>query len=89
MADRQVILHNVGRNLLVIRHSMGLTQQEFAELLGIPKWSTYYRYEKGQRSLPVELLYRLAKLGWSIDWLLTEGNGRLTKSKIAKFNNKT
>ena len=71
MGEREVLLHTMGLNLRHIRKSMNMSQRKFCEVLEIPKWSTYHRYEAGERFLPQPVLLKLITLGWNANWLLT------------------
>ena len=53
-----------------MREDHDLSQRQLAEYLNMPQ-SQYYRYEKGQRELPIHVLIRLAVLyKTSTDYLL-------------------
>lgn len=53
-----------------IREDMDITQKEIAEYLHI-KQNTYSQYENGQRSLPVDVLIKLAEFfSTSTDYIL-------------------
>lgn len=58
------------RRLRDMREDHDLSQRQLAEYLNMPQ-SQYYRYEKGQRELPIHVLIRLAVLyKTSTDYLL-------------------
>ncbi|BBB91795.1 MAG TPA: helix-turn-helix transcriptional regulator [Methylomusa anaerophila] len=48
-----------GKRLANVRQDKGLSQNEFAKVLGIPQ-STYAGYEVGKRKIPLELIERVA-----------------------------
>ena len=53
-----------------IREDMDVTQKQLADFLHI-KQNTYSQYENGQRSLPLEVLIKLADyFGTSTDYIL-------------------
>lgn len=53
-----------------IREDRDITQRELAEFLHI-KQNTYSQYENGQRSLPIEVLIKLAEFfNTSTDYIL-------------------
>jgi len=66
----------VGQRIREIRG--GMTQTEFAKLIGVKKQNYISRYERGRVPNP-ELLLRIADYGKvSVDWLLT---GKSSKRK--------
>lgn len=57
---RDIALHRtIGARLQEIRRTRGLTQEQFAEAVGIQP-PTLSRYETGRRSMSVDLLVRVA-----------------------------
>lgn len=53
-----------------MREDHDLTQRQLADILGMPQ-QQYYRYEKGYREFPLDVLIRLSELyGVSVDYLL-------------------
>lgn len=59
----------VGKKLLNLRKELGLKQDEVAKAVGITRASLSY-YEKGERSIDIEVLYRLSEFfNISIDYL--------------------
>lgn len=61
----------IGNRLEQIRDRLGFTTQKaFAEKLGL-KYQSYVNYEKGGRSLPDEIKFKLFGLGVNISWLVT------------------
>lgn len=59
----------VGKRLLTIRKKLGYNQQEVAEIIGISRAALSY-YEKGERSIDIEALYKLSHFyNISIDYL--------------------
>ena len=48
------------KNLKEFRENKNLTQENIAEILGMKK-QQYYRYETGQRDLPLNHLIKLAQ----------------------------
>ena len=58
------------RRIRDMREDHDLTQRQLAEILGMPH-TQYYRYEKGYRDFPLDVLIQLANLyDVSIDYLL-------------------
>lgn len=63
-------MNNYGIRLKEFRKSKGLTQNQAAELMGVPQ-QTYQRYESGKLDLKMSTIYNICKtLGVSADWLL-------------------
>lgn len=62
-----------------LREDADLTQRQLAEMLQMHT-TTYARYEKGERELPLNIAIRLAQFyGVSLDYLVgmtKEGDGR-------------
>lgn len=81
-----VFAHNLGLRLKEIRKGFfGLTLRNFSILLKIPQFTTYRRYEKGERVVGGALLFKINQLGISIDWFLTgEGSVYSSKKKFLK-----
>jgi repressor LexA len=66
----------VGQRIREARKARSLNQQELSDMLKIHR-NSLVRYERGERSVDVELLVRIAKvLGISLQWLLT-GEGEM------------
>ena len=66
----QAPLAEIGARLEICRHDLGLTQTEFAKVLGVSQ-SSYYAYEQGSRGLPIQALAALSlQYGISLDWLV-------------------
>lgn len=62
------------RHLEDLRIDHDMTQQQVADYLGI-KREVYRRYEKGTRTIPIDLLIRLADLyKTNIDYLVGRSN---------------
>lgn len=57
------------------RHTLGLTQDEFAKLAGMSK-ATLVGYEVGQRKPGADALAAIARTGVNMTWLLT-GEGEM------------
>lgn len=56
--------------LAQIRKQKGLSQNQIAEVLGIPQ-QQYSRYEKGKNEIPVRYVIALCRFyGIASDWLL-------------------
>ncbi|MEW5790004.1 MAG: helix-turn-helix domain-containing protein [Pseudomonadota bacterium] len=64
------------------RHALGLTQEEFARRVGIPK-RTLVGYENGEREPGSSALAAIAKTGVNMTWLLT-GEGEMLPAKQTK-----
>lgn len=61
-----------GEKLKTIRRSLGLTQQEFADRLGVQK-TTLSRYERGERSPSLSNALEISRiLGFDLDAFLDE-----------------
>ena len=61
----------LGKRLNLLRDKYSITQGVFAKRLNI-SLRTYQHYEKGERSISKQVLYRLAKdLNVDLNWLLT------------------
>lgn len=53
-----------------MREDHDLSQRQLADILGMPQ-QQYYRYEKGYRDFPIDILIRLSTLyDVSVDYLL-------------------
>ena len=71
-SDSEVDLRGVGARIRQLRG--GITQEEFADVLGISQ-AQLSKYELGQSAPPLGVLIRLAdKCGKSTDWILTGRN---------------
>lgn len=66
-----------------IRRIRGLSQQSFAQQLGVAVRS-YRAYELGERALSEVAIASLASLGINIDWLLN-GKGEMDSPAIEKY----
>lgn len=65
------------RRIRDMREDKDLTQRELAEMLGMQQ-QQYYRYEKGYRDFPIDILIRLSDMyGVSVDYLLGLTNNPL------------
>ena len=75
-----------------LRIDHDLTQQNIADFLGC-KREVYRRYEKGERTIPVDFVIRLADLyGVSIDYLLehtVKPEGRIRQNHARNEPKKT
>lgn len=78
----------IGGRLRAIRESMGMKQNEFAEMLGI-KFPTYSQYENDKREMPIEYLVLLNMFhNVSSDYLLTgKGDIYSNVNKLKIVNN--
>lgn len=73
MADQET-----AKRLRMLRESRGLSRQQIADDLGMPK-STYTHYEDGSNEPRISVIVAFAQyFGISIDWLL--GAGEYSKS---------
>lgn len=82
MVDEQQV---VARRLKQLRGSLGLTQEEFVEIIGISQ-NRYAMYESGMRPLTLEVAAKIAvKTGVTLDWLYFGANAGLPMkySKLA------
>jgi transcriptional regulator with XRE-family HTH domain len=62
------------------RHTLGLTQDEFAKLAGMSK-ATLVGYEVGQRKPGADALAAIARTGVNMNWLLT-GEGEMLPREV-------
>lgn len=72
----------IGERLRKIRASTGLTQEEFAEVLGT-SYRSYNGYEKGRREVPTHIVLKLHE--WrniSPLWLLTGETTELDEASL-------
>jgi transcriptional regulator with XRE-family HTH domain len=73
----------VNENIKFLRNRMGLTQERFAEMIGINR-KAVGSYEEGRATPPLEKLNKIAKLfGVTIDQLTSKDYGRSTPSLFA------
>jgi transcriptional regulator with XRE-family HTH domain len=73
----------VGRRLSHLRHALGLTQRQLAEILSItgPRWANY---EVGTSRIPVDIALRLVeKWEVSLDWIYY-GNGAIMPNSLLR-----
>lgn len=62
-------MQEMSRHLLEIRSSMGLSQKEFADRIGV-SWAAYKNYESGRRAMPSDILKNTAIVcGVSMDYI--------------------
>lgn len=81
----QLVKKEVGQKLLSIRKELGYNQQDVAEIIGISRASLSY-YEKGERSLDIETLYKLAAFyEISIDYLFGLKNSQNPENDISSI----
>lgn len=69
---------SVGSRLKTMRNDCKLNQKDFAEKISV-SFRSYVYYEADKRGLPQEAITEIAKLGYSIHWLLT-GEGKMKSS---------
>jgi transcriptional regulator with XRE-family HTH domain len=75
----------VGRRLSHLRHALGLTQRQLAEILNItgPRWANY---EVGTSRIPVAIALRLVeKWEVSLDWIYYGNGAMMPKSLLRKI----
>ncbi len=66
-----MLSHLFADNLITLRKSMGLTQEEFSKKLNISR-QAYCNYEKCKRTPDIETIFQISQIhGVSIDDLLT------------------
>jgi transcriptional regulator with XRE-family HTH domain len=55
--------------LRIIRLEQNMSQKRMVKYIGIPQklWSNY---ESGKTELPMRVILKLEKLGYSIDWII-------------------
>jgi transcriptional regulator with XRE-family HTH domain len=61
---------SIAKNIKAWRQHLGLTQEQFADLAGIPR-RTLVGYENEEREPGARSLVSIAKTGCNINWLLT------------------
>ncbi len=67
-----------------LRKELGMSQSDVGEFLGIVQ-TVYSRYERGQNTIPLELLLKLCDLyGVSADYILGRSNVRLPDGEDAE-----
>jgi transcriptional regulator with XRE-family HTH domain len=69
----------VGSRLKLFRQSLGITQQEMAEKIGVGLQGTYNLYETGLRAMQYDMLASLYKAGADINFLIG-GSGEPTRN---------
>jgi transcriptional regulator with XRE-family HTH domain len=72
----------VGRRLSHLRHALGLTQRQLAEILNItgPRWANY---EVGTSRIPVDIALRLVeKWEVSLDWMYYGNEAMMPKQLL-------
>ena len=68
----------------LLRLELGMSQSDVGEFLGIGQ-TVYSRYERGQNTIPLELLLKLCDLyGVSADYILGRSNARLPDGEDAE-----
>ena len=66
--------------LRILRKEMKMSQSDVAEFLGIAQ-TVYSRYERGQNTIPLELLLKLCDLyAVSSDYILGRSNTKLSEN---------
>lgn len=69
---------DIAKRLRMLRESKGMTLQEIADILGIPK-TTYASYEQAKSEPNISMIVKIVEYyGISVDWLL--GVGEYAKS---------
>jgi len=76
---------NLALELKKIRNSTGLSQQKFADLVGIPQ-RTWSNYESGQSTPKMGVLWGLAAKGYTIEGLTSNALGKMTEEAHNKFD---
>lgn len=61
---------DLAQRLLLLRKNLGKSQQEMADLIGIPQ-RTWANYENGRSDIPLKTAAKLSSLGISLDWIST------------------
>ena len=77
---RKKILSELFTRLKILRKAWGLSQKNMAIRVDIAV-STYQYYERGERDVPSEVLYKLITYGVKPDWLLTGEGEMIRKDK--------
>lgn len=85
--EKASILIEFAREMVLLRKSKGLTQEQLANLVGTKK-SNISRIEKGLQNLSVEMMIKIADaLGTKLNVSLTKGKQvSLSESEIEKLN---
>lgn len=84
-SDEQQFFKALGTRIAQLRREQGLSQQAFADQLGIAQ-QTFAHYEVGRARMPVSLLPELAKFfGVRVDDLLGLRNGAGKRGPAPKF----
>lgn len=86
MINEEQYLKEVGKRIRAVRDKQGLTQEQFAEELGVSR-STYQKYELGNTSPPIAILHDLyERFNVSADFLLN-GTGEKTDAAWSLIEN--
>lgn len=72
----------IGKNIRSLREHLGYTQQEISKYLGITQ-PAYAKYEKGETTVPMEALEKLATLYNVEEYDLMEENPELFQTSVA------
>ena len=82
--DRKTLLADVGDKLRKARKPLKYSENEMADRLDAYRTS-YYRYERGETSPQLRVLYALAKaFDISLDWLIADKGPMYYKEKQVK-----
>ena len=77
---KEVILIDLAQNLLIIRKKMGLNQTEMAKKFGIAQ-RTWSSYETGRSKPTMEILFKLAEEGYTIQGLSDGSANKVLKEQ--------
>ena len=84
--DKVFVPEVMGEQLKKLRKSTKLSQEKFAEKLGMSK-DTIYKYEKGKTAIPHDLVKRLCKeFNVSADYFYFEMNKPMVENKTVNTN---
>lgn len=84
--ERASLLIDFARELISLRKSKGLTQEQLANLVGTKK-SNISRIERGLQNLSVEMMIKIANaLGTKLNISLNQNTISLTESQMEKLN---
>lgn len=75
----------IGRNLKALREANNYTQEQVAQYLGI-QLSTYFNYEAGERTAPLDILENASKLfGCELGLLFDEDQNAVNNMLVCAF----
>lgn len=82
MGQRRAQAQQIGKRLSLIRADREMSQEQFAELVGLSRLSIV-RNETGEASVSTDTILRLVELGYNANWLLLGyGHMKLQRGEI-------